>query len=71
MWMETDPRLVKPIFYKASILQDSTIKTIQYTPHETFNRKVEIDEILKNMRAKEVDLKTQVRPGEEDWEIRI
>ena len=23
------------------------------------------------MRAKEFDLKTQVRPGEEDWEIRI
>ena len=44
---------------------------MQYTPHETFDRKVKIDEILKEMRAKEHNLKTQVRPGFDDWEIRM
>ena len=52
-------------------MQDETIRIVQYTPHETFNRKVAIDEILKDMREKEPNLRTQVRPGFSDWEIRM
>ena len=71
MWLECSESFVKRIFYKASILQDPTIRTIQYTPHETFKRKIAIDGILKEMREKEVNLKTQVRPGNDDWEVRL
>ena len=71
LWIESEERFVKRLFYKASILQDETIRIVQYTPHETFDRKVKIDEILKEMRAKEPNLKTQVRPGLDDWEIRM
>ena len=62
---------MKRIFYKASIIQDENIRVIQFTPHETFDRKIGIDNILKDMREKESNLKTQVRPGIDDWEIRM
>ena len=71
LWLECNENLVKRIFYKASILQDQTIRTVQYTPHETFKRKVAIDDLLKGMREKESNLKTQVRPGKDDWEVRL
>ena len=71
LWIESEERFIKRIFYKAAIMQDEDIRVIQYTPHETFERKVAIDDKLKSMREKELNLKTQVRPGVDDWEIRL
>ena len=69
LWVESTERFTKRIFYKASIVQDSNIRTLQYSPTETYHRKYAVDNILKDMRKKEEGLKTQVRPGDEDWEI--
>ena len=39
LWIESDERFVRRVFYKASIIKDESIRIVQYTPHETFIEK--------------------------------
>ena len=69
MRVETTEKFIKRVFYKASIVEKSSIISIQFSPTETWHRKLSIDNILKDTREKEGSLNTLVRPGEEDWEL--
>ena len=71
LWIESDEKFIRRIFYKASIIQSDYIRVIQYTPHKTFCRKVAIDDKLKETRGQEPNLKNQVHPGTDDREKRL
>ena len=71
LWVCGNELFISKVFSKAAEVQRRDISTIMYTPHEAFARKSGIDKILKNIRAENKDLRTIIKPGEEDFVVKI
>jgi len=72
MWIASDAGFIKNMFIQASRLRDPRLNLIPFTPNQVYKRMTGIKKICQNMRqGSPINLRTQIRPGKEDFEVWI
>ena len=67
LWLTCTKGFAKKLFVKAAQVQDRTLRLTQYIPHAALNRKIRLEEALKEYRSKVAGMRTQVRLGVNDF----
>ena len=69
LWIETTELSVKKIFQKAARIRNRDVRILTFFPRHLFNKKRNLDAILRTQRGIDPTLRTQIRLGKSDLEL--
>ena len=69
LWFKTTRNLISKLYYQAASIKNQTFRIIPFAPGPAIDRKKKIDQLLKEKRQSNPQLRTQVRLGITDFNV--